>query len=96
LSAASDINTMKTITKPTVTFTNYKGEWMIKSDIKLTAENTIDSEYETICGKKILALGSVEVLLESGREKTVLIGEYEMCIKNNDGTESHVYSVHNF
>tara|TARA_R110000868_G_scaffold37848_1_gene133298 strand:+ start:140 stop:403 length:264 start_codon:yes stop_codon:yes gene_type:complete len=87
---------MKTATKPTVTFTNYKGEWMIKSDVKLTIDNTSDSEFETIGGAKILALGSVDVTLKSGLTKSVLIGEYEKCFKNNDGTESHIYSTRNF
>ena len=87
---------MKTTTKPTVTFTNYKNEWMIKSNIKLTIDNTVNSEFETIGGKKILALGSVEVTLKSGSTKSVLIGEYEKCFNNNDGTQSHIYSVRNF
>lgn len=87
---------MKTAPKPTVAFTNYKGEWMIKSNVKLTIDNTNDSEFETIGGVKILALGSVDVTLKSGQTKSVLIGEYEKCYKNNDGTESHIYSTRNF
>jgi hypothetical protein len=86
---------MTTTTKPHVTFTNFKGEWMIKSDVQLTKDNTLNSTVEIIGGKEISLLSEIEVTLKSGATKTVRIGEYEKCFKNNDGTESHIYSTHN-
>ena len=86
---------MNTIAKPQVAFTNYKGEWMIRSNVKLTRDNTINSTVEIIGGKEISLLGEIEVTLKSGATKTVRIGEYEKCFKNADGTESHIYSVRN-
>ena len=88
-------NDMTTTTKPHVTFTNFKGEWMIKSDVQLTKDNTLNSTVEIIGGKPITLLGEVVVTLKSGAEKTVRIGEYEKCFKNADGTESHIYSTRN-
>lgn len=84
---------MNTIAKPHVTFTNFKGEWMIRSNVQLTRDNTINSTVEIIGGKEISLLGEIEVTLKSGATKTVRIGEYEKCFKNADGTESHIYSV---
>ena len=89
----NQITKMNTIAKPHVTFTNFKGEWMIRCNVQLTRDNTINSTVEIIGGKEISLLGEIEVTLKSGATKTVRIGEYEKCFKNADGTESHIYSV---
>lgn len=86
---------MTTTTEPTCTWTNFKGEWMIRSDVKLGHENTIGGEIQTIGGKQISVPGSVEVSSKSGSVKIVRVGEYEKCFKNTDGTETHIYSVRN-
>jgi hypothetical protein len=56
---------------------------------------TTTKPHVTFTGKEISLLGEIEVTLKSGATKTVRIGEYEKCFKNNDGTESHIYSTRN-
>lgn len=84
-----------TETKPTCTWTNYKGEWMIRSNVKLGADNTINGKWEEIGGHRLSIPGEVEVTNKAGVSKLVRVGEYEKCFKNPDGTESHIYSIKN-
>lgn len=71
--------------KPVVTWTQFRGEWMIRSNVKLGAANTIDGKIDQF---GISCPGSVEVTAKSGATKIVRVGEYEKAF-----SDGHIYSV---
>ena len=77
--------------KPLVTYTKFNGAWMLRSNVKLTDENTEKYDYPSMDGTTT-PRNCVAVAKRDGSTKVEKIGEYEHCFKNSDG-DAHIYSI---
>jgi len=85
-----------TTTSPvTASYTNYKGEWMIRTNRQLTKEDrSLESRPVLGGGQELIEVCYVEVTLKSGATKTVEVLEYETKFASKNGLpEAHIYSV---
>lgn len=81
----------------TASFTNFKGEWMIRTNRPLNQSDKVKVMVGVLGGgKEEREVFEVEVTLKSGATKTVRVGEYETKFAAKNGMpESHIYSVLN-